>query len=82
MIDIVRSASPAKCRRWILEQGHGADRRHEAPQGWDDNMNVSRGAARSRLDMGHGFVRNIVSLEETPGGIDVAVLLRVYIPSE
>lgn len=39
--------------------GHNADGRHETPPGWDDGARGGRGGARSRLDMGHGFVRHI-----------------------
>jgi len=44
-----------------LWQGITPNGRYELRQDWHDDLNVTRGAARSRLDMQHGFVRHIVS---------------------
>lgn len=45
----------------VFVQGLGTDGRYDMRNNWNDDMNVTRGAARSRLDMQHGFVRHIVS---------------------
>lgn len=45
----------------VFVQGMGPDGRYDMRNDWNDDMNVTRGTARSRLDMQHGFVRHIVS---------------------